>query len=138
LYIDREKGMNELSEVAKTGIVEAATLAKFALAQAKQADGKLDEAAQLYSELAALNSPVVTLETANLYLAIVYEKQGKKKEAAELLFNIVEPSRKAKDQDGTPLPPSAAARDATAKLQRLDPDRYAQLTPETPGGNLSF
>jgi hypothetical protein len=50
-----------------------------------------------------------------------------------LLFNIVEASRKAKDADGTPLPPSSAARDASEKLQKLDADRYAKLTPEAPG-----
>jgi tetratricopeptide (TPR) repeat protein len=138
LYVDREKAMNELAEVSKASVVEPATLAKFALAQAKQADGKYDEAAKLYSELAALNSTVVTPETANLYLAGVYEKQGKKNEAVDLLFNIVDASRKAKDQDGAPLPPSAAAREATSKLQKLDPDRYAKLTPETPGGDLPF
>jgi len=138
LYIDRDKAMNELAEVSKANVVEPATLAKFALAQAKQADGKYDEAARLYSELAALNSAVVTPETANLYLASVYEKQGKKKEAADLLFNIVDASRKAKDQDGTPLPASAAAGEATEKLQKLDPDRYAKLTPETTSGDLPF
>lgn len=138
LYIDRDKAMNELAEVSKASVVEAATLARFALAQAKEADGKYDEAARLYSELAALNSMVVTPETANLYLARVYEKQGKNKEAADLLFNIVDASRKAKDQDGTPIPSSAAAREAGEKLQKLDPDRYAQLTPETPSGDLPF
>jgi tetratricopeptide (TPR) repeat protein len=138
LYIDRDKAMNELAEVSKASVVEPATLAKFALAQAKQADGKYDEAARLYSELAALNSAVITPETADLYLASVYEKQGKKKEAVDLLFNIVDASRKAKDQDGTPLPPSAAARDASEKLQKLDPDRYAKLTPEIPGGDIPF
>jgi tetratricopeptide (TPR) repeat protein len=138
LYLDRNKAMNELAEVSNASVVEPATLAKFALAQAKQADGKYDEAARLYSELAALNSAVVTPETANLYLASVYEKQGKKQEAADLLFNIVDASRKAKDQDGTPLPPSAAARDASEKLQKLDPDRYAKLTPETPSGDIPF
>jgi len=138
LYIDRDKAMNELAEVSKASVVEAATLAKFALAQAKEADGKYDEAARLYSELAALNGTVVTPETANLYLASVYEKQGKKKEAADLLFNIVEASRKAKDQDGSPLPPSAAVGEAGEKLQKLDPDRYAKLTPETPAGDLAF
>jgi predicted negative regulator of RcsB-dependent stress response len=132
LYIDREKAMNELAEVSKVSVVEPATLAKFALAQAKEADGKYDEAARLYSELAAQNSVVVTPDTANLRLAEVYDKQGKKKEAADLLFNIVDASRKAKDADGTPIPPSAAARDAEAKLQKLDPDRYAKLTPEAP------
>ena len=136
LYIDREKAMNELFEVTKASVVEPATLAKFALAQAKQADGKYDEAARLYSELAALNSAVVTPETANLYLASVYEKQGKTKEAADLLFNIADASRKAKDQDGTPLPPSAAAREATERLQKLDQERYEKLTPDITGGNL--
>ncbi len=138
LYIDRDKAINELTEVSKASVVEPATLARFALAQAKQADGKYDEAGRLYSELAALNSVVVTPETANLYLASVYEKQGKKKEAADLLFNIVDASRKTKDQDGTPLPPSAAAREAGDKLQKLDPDRYAKLTPEAPSGESPF
>jgi tetratricopeptide (TPR) repeat protein len=138
LAIDRNKAMIELAEMSKSSIVEVATLAKFALAQAKEADAKLDEAAKLYSELAAQNISVVTADTANLRLAAVYENQGKKQEAAELLFNIVDAARKAKDTDGTPLPLSAAARDATEKLQQLDPDRYAKLTPEAPSGNLPF
>jgi TPR repeat protein len=138
LYLDREKAMNELAEVSKTGNSEAAILAKFALAQAKEVDGKYDEAAKLYSELAALNSTVVTPESANLHLAGVYDKQGKQKEAAELLFNIVEASRKLKDTGGEPLPPTAAARDAATKLQKLDPDRYAKLTPETPEAGSPF
>ncbi len=103
-----------------------------------EADAKLDEAAKLYSEIAALNATVVTPDTANVRLAGVYEKQGKKKEAADILFNIVEAARNAKDADGTPIPPSGAAREATEKLQKVDPDRYAKLTPETPGGNLPF
>lgn len=138
LYFDREKAMSELAEVSQSSVVEAAILAKFALAQAKEVDGKYDEAARLYSELAAQNGMVVTPNGANLRLAAVYEKQGKRKEAAELLFNIVEASRKLKDTDGTPLAPSAAAREAGDKLQKLDPDRYAKLTPELPGGNLQF
>lgn len=132
LAIDRNKAMAELAEVSKSSIVEAATLAKFALAQAKEADAKWDEAAKLYSELAAQDTSIVTVDTANLWLAGVYEKQGKKNEAAELLFNIVDASRKAKDTDGTPLPQSAVARAAGEKLQQVDPDRYAKLTPETP------
>lgn len=136
LSIDRNKGISELTEVSKSSVVEPAALAKFALGQALEADGKYDDAAKLYSELAAQNSPVVTSDSANLRLAAVYEKQGKKKEAADLLFNIVEASRKAKDSDGTPLPPSAAARDASEKLQKLDADRYAKLTPEAPSDSL--
>ena len=133
LSIDRAKGLSELAAVSQSSVVEPAALAKFALAQALEADGKYDEAAKLYSELAARNIEVVTSDSANLRLAGVYEKQGKKKEAVDLLFNIVEASRKAKDADGIPLPPSSAARDASEKLQKLDADRYAKLTPEAPG-----
>ncbi len=138
LYSDREKGLSELTEMTKSSVPEVSVLATFALAQAKEADARYDEAAQLYMQLAQRNSPVITPETANLRLASVYEKQGKKKEAADLLFNIVEPSRKAKDSDGLPLPPSGAAREANDKLQKLDPDRYAKLTPEAPAADLPF
>jgi len=132
LSLDRPKAMTELSELGNSKLAEVAALSKFALAQAREIDGKLDEAAQMYVELARLNSVVVTPETANLSLAKVYEKQGKKKEAADLLFSIVDASRKAKGRDQLPLPPSAAARDAATELQKLDPDRYAQLPPEAP------
>ena len=136
LDVDREKGMSELAEVSKSEVAEVAALAKFALAQAKEVDGKHDEAAKLYSELAAQNSEVVTSDTANLRLALVFEKQGKIKEASDLLFNIVEKSRKQKDAEGLPLPPTAAAREAGEKLQKLDAERYAKLTPESPGSPL--
>ncbi|HYV83018.1 MAG TPA: hypothetical protein VE931_05880, partial [Pyrinomonadaceae bacterium] len=109
-----------------------ATLSRFALGQAYESDGKLDDAARLYTELAKQNSAGVTAETANLRLAKVYEKQGKKKEAADLLFNIVDAARKAKGTDNLPLPQSSAAREAGEELQKLDPDRYAQLPAETP------
>jgi hypothetical protein len=138
LYVDRDKAINVLGEVSKSSVAEAATLAKFALAQTKEEDGKHDEAAKLYSELAAQNNTVVTPEVANVQLALVYEKQGKKAEAADLLFNIVDASRKAKEADGTPVQPSTAAREASEKLQKLDADRYAKLTPEAPSGNSPF
>jgi tetratricopeptide (TPR) repeat protein len=138
LSIDRNKAMTELAEISKSGEPETATLAKFALAQANEADAKYDEAAKLYSELAAQNSAIVTADTANLRLADVYEKQGKKKEAADLLFNIAEASRKAKDVDGSALQASSASRDAVEKLQKLDPDRYAKLTPEAPRADSPF
>jgi len=132
LVLDRPKGLTELEQLSKSNVAEVATLSKFALAQAKESDGKLDEAAQLYTEIAKLNSPTVSAETANLRLAKVYEKQGKKKEAADVLFNMVDASRKAKGPDNQPIPTSAAAREAADELQKLDPDRYAQLPPETP------
>jgi len=132
LVVDRQKGIAELTNLSTSDVAEVAALSKFALAQTKESDGKLDEAAQLYSELVRLNGATVTSETANLRLAKVYEKQGKKKEAADLLFNIVDAARKAKDKDNQSLPSSAAAREAADELQKLDPDRYAQLPPETP------
>jgi len=132
LAVEREKGITELAELSKSSLAEVAALSRFALAQTKEADAKYDEAAQLYTELAALNSAVVTPETANLRLATTYEKQGKKKEAVDLLFNLAEESRKAKNADGTPITPSAAAREAAEKLEKLDPERYAKLTPEAP------
>jgi predicted negative regulator of RcsB-dependent stress response len=137
LSFDRNKGVSELAEVSK-GSGETATLAKFALAQAKESDNSLDEAAQLYKDIASQNSAIVTPDTANLRLALVYDKQGKKKEAADLLFNIVDAARKAKEADGTPVPQSAAARDATKELERIDSARYAQLTPEVPRTDLAF
>ena len=136
LYVDREKGMNELAQLTSSGIADVAVLSKFALAQAKEADGKYDEAVLLYSQIAALNSVVLSPETANFRLATVYEKQGKTKEAADLLFQIADNARKAKDKDGLPIPLSEAAREASQQLQKLDPERFNQLTPESPILNL--
>ena len=130
LVLDRSKGISDLNDLSNSSVPEVAALAKFALAQTKESDGKLDEAAQLFASLASANNPAVTAETANLKLAKVYEKQGKKKEAADVLFNLVDASRKAKGPDNLPLPPSAAAREAATALQSLDPDRFAKLPPE--------
>ena len=132
LAVDRPKGLSELSELSNSSVPEVAALSKFALAQAKESDGKLDEAAQLYIDLAKQNSTSVTAETANLRLAKVYNKQGKKKEAVDLLYSMVDASRKAKGDNNQPAPVSAAAREAATELQKLDPARYAQLPPETP------
>jgi tetratricopeptide (TPR) repeat protein len=138
LSYDRAKGISELTELSKGSVPDVATLAKFALAQAKEADKSYDEAAQLYKEIAAQNSAIVTADTANLRLALTNEKQGKKQEATETLFNIVENARKAKDPEGNPAPMSAAAREAATELQRIDSARYAQLTPEAPRTDLPF
>ena len=111
-------------------------MSKFALAQVKESDGKLDEAAQIYSDLARLNGQTITQETANLKLAKIYEKQGKNKEAADILFNIVDAARKAKGTDNQPAPVSAAAREAESELKKLDPERHKQLPPEVPASLL--
>lgn len=132
LSLDRQKGISELSELSNSNVDEVGPLSKFALAQVYESDGKFQEAAQLYSDLAKLNSITITPDTANLRLAKVYEKLGKKKEAADLLFNIVDASRKAKDPENLPLPQTQAVREATEELKKLDPDRHAQLPPESP------
>jgi tetratricopeptide (TPR) repeat protein len=128
LVTDRAKGETDLQALSQ-GSGEIATLAKFALAQAKEADGNLDEAARLYGEIAKQGSAIVTPDTANVRLASVYDKQGKKKEAADILFNMVETARKARDKDGKPVPESSAVREAAQKLLKVDPARHAQLTP---------
>jgi hypothetical protein len=139
ITVDRAKGMSELESLTQSSDNEVAALSKFALAQAREADAQYDGAASLYAELAKQSGLIVTQDVANLRLAAVYEKQGKKKEAADLLYSIAESARTAKDQDGKPMTPTPAARDALDKLEKLDPARYAQLPPEPPPTtNLPF
>lgn len=136
LITDRDRGLTELQNLSNDS-GEVAELAKFALAQAKEADQKYDEAAALYTDLVQRNGTIVTPDTANLRLALVYEKQGKKKEAADLLFNMISAARNAKDKDGKPIPESAAAREAVRELLRLDPERHKQL-PAPPAMDISI
>ena len=139
LTVDRSKGLGELEALTKNGDAEVAARAKFALAQAREADGQFDGAAALYSELARGQNSAVPADTANLRLASVYEKQGKRSEAADILFQIAKTAREAKDKDGKPVTQSAAAREAAQKLERLDPARHAQLPAEpAPERNLPF
>ena len=138
LTVDRANGLKELEALTRSDNAEVAARARLALAQAHAEDGQLDAAAALYIELAKANSDSVPADTANLRLAAVYEKQGKKQEAADLLFRIVEAARNARDKDGKPVPQSAAARAAAERLERLDPVRYAKLPPEPPPSNLPF
>ena len=138
LETDRLKAENDLQALSQAG-GDVAILAKFALGQAKEADGNLDEAARWYSDLANAKSNVITAETANLRLALVYSKQGKKKEASDILFNLVSAARNARDKDGKPIPESSAAREAAQELMKIDPARQAQLPqPPSPLGGLSF
>lgn len=136
LVTDRAKGVAELQSLAQSG-EETGVLAKFALAQAKETDGSFDEAAALYAQIAGVNAKIVTPDSANLRLASVYNKQGKKKEAADLLFALIDAARKAKDKDGKPVPESSASREAGQLLKRIDPARWAQLAPPPPP-DLSF
>lgn len=136
LVTEPERGAAELQTLSN-GSGEVAVLAKFALAQKKESDGKFDEAAAMYADLAQRNQAIVTPESANLRLALVYDKQGKKKEAADLLFNMVSAARSAKDKDGKTIPESAAARAAVRELLRIDPERHKQL-PAPPAMDLSL
>jgi tetratricopeptide (TPR) repeat protein len=128
LVTNRLKAETDLQNLAQ-GSSETAILAKFALAQAKESDGNLAEAVRLYGELAQANSSLITPNSANLRLADVYNKQGKKKEAADILFNMVDTARKARDKDGKPIPESSASREAAQELLKIDPTRHAQLPP---------
>ena len=135
LVTDRATAETELQSMSQ-GNSEIAVLAKFALAQTKESDGNLDEAARLYSEVAKAGSGTVTPDIANLRLASVYDKQGKRNEAADLLFSIVITARSAKDKDGKPLPESAASRAAAQQLLKVDPARHALLPPPPAPMNL--
>lgn len=131
LTLDRARGIGELEAVGKSDVESVARWGQFALAQAKEAEGQYDAAAAHYTELAKnTDTGGIPIETLNLRLASVYEKQGKKAEAADLLFRLVETARKATDKDNKPAPQSAAAGDAAQKLLRLDPARHSQLPPE--------
>ena len=134
--VEREKGIAELEELTRSGEAEVAARSRFALAQAREGEGMLDAAAALYQELLKDGNKYVTENTLKLRLATVYEKQGKRDEAVNLLFPMVEAARKAKTKDGKPQPESQLVRAAADKLQELSPERYAQLPPdETAGGN---
>jgi tetratricopeptide (TPR) repeat protein len=134
LVTDRLKAETDLQNLTSAG-GDVSVLAKYALAQAKESDGNLDQAAAQYSQIASMNSPVVTPDSANLRLAVVYNKQGKKKEAADILFNMVSTARGAKDKDGKAVPESAASRSAAQELLKIDPTRHGQLpAPPSPLG----
>jgi tetratricopeptide (TPR) repeat protein len=131
LAFDRAQGTSELEALTREGDGDVAAWAKFALAQARESEAQYDQAASLYRELASARDPkVIPADTVNLRLASVLEKQGKKQEAAELLFQIVKSAREARDREGKPVAPSASARAAEDQLEKLDPVRHAQLPPE--------
>jgi len=139
LTLDRPKGLSELEALAKDGDADVAARSRFALAQAREADAQYDAAAALYQELLKDKSGSVSQNAVKLRLAAVYEKQGKKDEAVNLLFQMVEAARKAQGKDGKPLPESTVTRTAADKLKELSPERYAQLPPEpAPTGALGF
>lgn len=128
MYIDRPAAITELEALAKRSD-EVGKLSKFALAQAYANDNKLDQAAALYSELAAMSDPIVAKDSINAALADIYEQQGKKQEAADILFNLVKAATEAKDLEGKAVPLNSTATAAKEKLEQLDPERAKQLPP---------
>lgn len=139
LDIDRAAAITELEGLA-SGSGEVGKMSKFALAQAKAADGKTDEAIALYQQLAAMDNPIIAKETINFNLAKLLEAQGKKTEAADIYFNIAKSASEAKDLDGKPVPLSLTAREAKEKVTELNPEKAKEIvepTPESPfgGGN---
>jgi len=139
LMVERDKGVAELEGLTRSGNDEVAARARFALAQAHEADQQYDQALALYNELLKDKNPVVPADTINFRIAAVHEREGRRDEAADILFRMVEEARKAKDKDGKPVPLSTTAREATTKLETLHPERYAQLTPEpsaAPGNSI--
>ena len=129
MYVDRAAAVSELEVLAK-GTDEVGKLSKFALAQAYANDNKLDQAANLYSELNGMSDPIVAKESVSVALADIYEKQGKKQEAVNVLFDLVKSASEAKDLDGKPVPLSSTATEAKEKLTQLDPEKAKELPQE--------
>ncbi len=126
LSLDRPAAIGELENLASKSD-EVGRLSKFALAQAKAADGKPDEAIRLYQELAALDNPVVARETVKFEQAKLLEKQGRKDEAVNLYFEIAKTASETKDAEGKDVPLSTTAREAKAKVQELNPEKAKEI-----------
>lgn len=140
LFVDRPAGITELEGLSKSS-GEVGSLSKFALAQTRADDGRLDEAISLYQELIASTDPVLSKETINFEIAKLYEKQGKKEEAVNILFDLVKAATEAKDMDGKPVPLSSTAQNAKDKLESLDPQKAKELPEQAPdldAGGLPF
>ncbi|MEO5858458.1 MAG: hypothetical protein ABIR33_05860 [Pyrinomonadaceae bacterium] len=130
MYVDRNAAIADLEGLAK-GSDEVGKLSKFALAQAYAGDNKLDQAAAIYTELNGMSDPIVAKESIKVALADIYEKQGKKQEAAAVLFDLVKSASEAKDLDGKAVPLSTTATTAKEKLTQLDPEKAKEL-PQQP------
>jgi hypothetical protein len=140
LDVDRPAAITELEGMA-SGTTDVGKMAKFALAQTRVADNRLDEAVTLFQELVKMDDAIVAKDTLNFEIAKIYEKQGKKTEAADIYFAIAKAASEAKDMDGKPVTQTQTATDAKKKLTELDPERAKQIvepTPESPfGGGVS-
>lgn len=136
LSVDRAAAVTELEGLANSS-GEVGTLSKFALAQAKAGDGKLDEAVTLYTQLAGMSDAIVAKDTINFELAQIYQKQGKTADAENLYYNIAKTASEAKDADGKAIPMTQTAREAKEKLTEINPEKAKEIVepaPESPLG----
>jgi len=131
LFVDRSAGIQEL-ETMVTANSPVGKLARFALAQTRVADNRLDDALKLFQELAAMESSLLAKDTVNLEIAKIYQKQGKSTEAADIFFNIAKIASEAKDADGKPIRETETATEAKEKLKELDPERAKQIVEPAP------
>lgn len=131
LSVDRNAAIGDLEAISKNS-GDTGFLAKFALAQARQGDGKYDEALALYNDLVNSNNSIIAKDTINFEIASIYDKQGKKAEAANLYYTIAKAASERKDADGKAIPLSGTAREAKNKLESLDPAKAAEIKEEMP------
>ncbi|HTH50359.1 MAG TPA: hypothetical protein VL501_00400, partial [Pyrinomonadaceae bacterium] len=131
LFVDRPAAISELEQIS-SGSSDSAKLAKFALAQTRVEDNRLDDALALYQELANMSDPIVAKETINFEIAKIYEKQGKKDQAVDAYFNIAKAATEAKDMDGKPARMSQTASDAKDKVKELAPDKAKEIPEPEP------
>jgi hypothetical protein len=136
LSVDRAAAVSELEGLSGSSS-DVGTLAKFALAQAKAGDGKLDEAVTLYTQLVGLSNSIVAKDTLNFELAQIYQKQGKTEDATNLYYNIAKTASEAKDAEGKAIPMTQTAREAKEKLTEINPEKAKEIVepaPESPLG----
>lgn len=135
ITVDRPAAVTELEGLANSND-EVGKMAKFALAQTRADDGKPDEAIALYQELAAMIDPIISKETINFEIAKLYEKQGRKQEAVDLLFSLVKAASEAKDLDGKPVTLTSTAQSAKDKLKALDPEKAKEIPDAAPNTSM--
>ncbi|HTH52215.1 MAG TPA: hypothetical protein VL501_09795 [Pyrinomonadaceae bacterium] len=131
LFVDRPAAISELEQIS-SGSSDSAKMAKFALAQTRVEDNRLDDALNIYQELANMSDPIVAKETINFEIAKIYEKQGKKDHAVEAYFNIAKNAAEAKDMDGKPARMSQTASDAKDKVKELAPEKAKEIPEQEP------
>lgn len=118
LHLDdsRDKGLSLLRQVADKNDDRASDLARLALAENAAAQGKADEAIELYEKLQ--NGAQVLKPSVQFALGRLYEKKGDKQKAADLFFEAAKADRM-----------TGAGTDAEKRLSAIAPDRVKDLPP---------